>query len=172
MPSPFPLEAAFDRYYPAIFRYFRYRGADANTANDLAAATFERALENLSSYDPAIAQAQTWLFTLARNLGSNYWKAESARPSIPLEDDLPQVGDPSLEQTLINTQDKAAILRALQTLDERTREIVALKFGGPFTNRQIAELTELGESNVGVILYRALLKLRAQLIASQEARDE
>jgi DNA-directed RNA polymerase specialized sigma24 family protein len=37
-----PIEQAFERYYPAIFRYFRFRGADADTASDLASSTFER----------------------------------------------------------------------------------------------------------------------------------
>jgi DNA-directed RNA polymerase specialized sigma24 family protein len=36
------IEQAFERYYPAVFRYFRYRGADSETANDLASSTFEQ----------------------------------------------------------------------------------------------------------------------------------
>ena len=70
-------------------------------------------------------------------------------------------------------QDKEQILQALQALDGRAREILALKFGGPLTNRQIAELTNLTESNVGIILYRSLLKLRILLANSQpEARHD
>ena len=76
MPAPDPtlLERAFDTYYPAIFRYFRYRGADADTANDLAAAAFERALNHLHQFDPRKAQIQTWLFAIAHNLAINHWK--------------------------------------------------------------------------------------------------
>ena len=70
-------------------------------------------------------------------------------------------------------QDKEQILRALQSLDSRSVEIIALKFGGGLTNRQIAGLVHLSESNVGVILFRALLKLRAILASSQtEVRHE
>jgi RNA polymerase sigma-70 factor (ECF subfamily) len=54
----------------------------------------------------------------------------------------------------------------VQSLDGRARQILALKFGGALTNRQIAGITGLTESNVGVILYRSLTKLRALLIAS------
>jgi len=64
-------------------------------------------------------------------------------------------------------QDKEQILRALQTLDPRSVEIIALKFGGGLTNGQIAGLAHMSESNVGVILFRALLKLRALLASSQ-----
>ena len=165
------LEQAFERYYPAVFRYFRYRGADPETANDLASSTFEQALKNLSSYDPHKGQIQTWLFAIAHNLGINHWKAE--KQTAPLDDDLPIPDDPPLEQGLILIQDKEQVLQALQFLDLRAREILALKFGGLLTNRQIAGLTYLTESNVGVILYRSLLKLRTLLASAQaEVRHE
>lgn len=165
------LEQAFERYYPAVFRYFRYRGADPETANDLASSTFEQALKNLSSYDPHKGQIQTWLFAIAHNLGINHWKAE--KQTAPLDDDLPIPDDPPLEQGLILIQDKEQVLQALQFLDLRAREILALKFGGLISNRQIAGLTNLTESNVGVILYRSLLKLRTLLASAQaEVRHE
>ena len=165
------LEQAFERYYPAVFRYFRYRGADPETANDLASSTFEQALKNLSSYDPHKGQIQTWLFAIAHNLGINHWKAE--KQTAPLDDDLPIPDDPPLEQGLILIQDKEQVLQALQFLDLRAREILALKFGGLLSNRQIARLTNLTESNVGVILYRSILKLRTLLASAQaEVRHE
>ena len=171
MPASNPdlLSGAFDRYYPAIFRYFRYRGADPDSANDFASATFERALENLHRYDPRKSQMQTWLFAIARNLAINHWKSE--KQTTELDDDLPAPDEP-LEQEFILLQDKAKILLALQQLDGRAREIIAFKFGGQLTNRQIAELTNLTESNVGVILYRSLIKLKILLAASVEARHE
>jgi len=155
------LEKVFELYYPAVFRYFRYRGADSETANDLASTTFEQALKNLPRYDPRKAQIQTWLFAIAHNLGVNHWKAE--KQTAPLDDDLPISDDPPLEQTLMLAQDKEQVLQALQALDGRARETLALKFGGQLTNRQIAKLNGLTESNVGVILYRSLLKLRTLL---------
>ena len=165
------LEQAFERYYPAVFRYFQYRGADADTANDLASSTFEQALKNLSRYDPRKAQIQTWLFTIAHNQGINHWKAK--KQTAPLDDDLPISDDPPLEQSLKLLEDKEQVLQALQFLDLRAHEILALKFGGLLTNRQIAGLTNLTESNVGVILYRSLLKLRTLLASTQaEVRHE
>jgi RNA polymerase sigma factor, sigma-70 family len=158
-----PIEQAFERYYPSIFRYFRFRGADADTANDLASSTFERALRSISQYDSRKSQIQTWLFAIARNVAINHWKSESIRLTAALDDDLPDLDNIPLEDTLIFTQDKEQILLALQSLEPRAREIIALKFGGPLTNRQIAELTKLSEQNVGIILYRSLLKLRTLL---------
>jgi RNA polymerase sigma-70 factor (ECF subfamily) len=166
------LDQAFERYYRAIFRYFRYRGADADTANDLASSTFERALKGIERYDTRKSQIQTWLFAIARNVAINYWKSEAIRFSVPLDDELPNLEDPPLEDKLILTEDKEQILLALQSLDSRAREIIALKFGGPLTNRQIADLTGLSEQNVAVILYRSLLKLRKLLTINEEASHD
>ncbi|HNA90409.1 MAG TPA: sigma-70 family RNA polymerase sigma factor [Anaerolineales bacterium] len=163
-PKSTQLEQAFDRYYPSVFRFFRYRGADADTANDLAASVFERALIAIHQYDPRKAQIQTWLFAIARNLSINHWKAE--KETLPLDDELPE-DDPPLEELIIQTHDKEHVLAALQTLDKRSREIIALKFSGELSNREISELTGLTESNIGVILYRSLAKLRRELLTSQ-----
>ena len=51
----------------------------------------------------------------------------------------------------------------IKELDDRERDLLALKFGAGLTNRRIARLTGLTESNVGVILYRTLHHLREQL---------
>lgn len=165
-----PLDQAFERYYPAIFRYFRYRGADVDTANDLASSTFERALMAIERYDARKSQIQTWLFAIARNVAINHWKSEAVRFSVPLDDELPNLGDPPLEDAIIITEDKEQILAALHSLDSRDLEIIALKFGGPLNNRQIADLIGISEQNVAVRLYRSLLKLRNLLTVSEEAR--
>jgi RNA polymerase sigma-70 factor, ECF subfamily len=47
-------------------------------------------------------------------------------------------------------------------LPERERELLALKFGAGATNRDIARVTGLSESNVGTILHRTVQALRSQ----------
>jgi RNA polymerase sigma-70 factor (ECF subfamily) len=48
----------------------------------------------------------------------------------------------------------------LTQLEDRNGELVALRYGAGLTNRAIAGLTGLSESNVGVILHRTLKQLR------------
>ncbi len=40
---------------------------------------------------------------------------------------------------------------------------MALKFGADLKNTEIASLTGISESNVGVILYRSMKKLKAEI---------
>jgi RNA polymerase sigma-70 factor (ECF subfamily) len=51
--------------------------------------------------------------------------------------------------------------RLLGGLSARERELLALKYGADATNRDIATLTGLRESNVGTILHRTVAALRA-----------
>ena len=52
--------------------------------------------------------------------------------------------------------------RCSRALPERERELLALKYGADATNRAIATLTGLSESNVGTILHRTVVSLRAR----------
>ena len=52
--------------------------------------------------------------------------------------------------------------RCIARLSPPEQEIVSLKYSSEMTNRQIAGMLGLTESNVGVILYRAVRKLRSE----------
>ena len=54
----------------------------------------------------------------------------------------------------------------LQTLTDRDRELIALKYGAEMTNRDIARATGLSESNVGTILHRAVQALDVEALVS------
>ena len=164
------LSAQFERWYPAVFRYFRLRGADDDTANDLASTAFERALRKLGSYDPNKGSFANWIFTIAHNLAVDYWKAPATHAP-GLDDDLP-AAEPLPEIALIQLEDRQALLAALSELDDRQRDLIALKFASRLTNRKIAAITGLTESNVGVILYRALQRLRAALLHAAEVSND
>ncbi|NLG33639.1 MAG: sigma-70 family RNA polymerase sigma factor, partial [Syntrophomonadaceae bacterium] len=64
---------------------------------------------------------------------------------------------------IIEQELKEILLKAILRLDERQRSIIALKFGANMKNREIAQMLNLTESNVGTILYRSLKHLRDNL---------
>ena len=50
----------------------------------------------------------------------------------------------------------------LTSFREREREIFSLKYGAQFTNRSIARMIGITESNVGTILHRIVSRLKEQ----------
>jgi RNA polymerase sigma factor (sigma-70 family) len=158
----------YDEYFPRVYNYIRYRCANLGdgvaTADDLTAATFERALTHLADFDPRRAPFGAWLFAIARNLVNSHLETERRRGCLPLEDcDHHPDGAVMPEEHLIRQETQAELLAALTHLDERERDLLSLKFAARFTNRRIAEIVGLSEANVGVIIYRALQKLRRTL---------
>ncbi len=152
----------FDLYYSALYKYLRYRGADPESANDLTATIFERALLKMSTYDPQKASVKTWLFAIAHNIAANFWRANARRQTVPL-DQVTSTSDPNplIEELIIDHQTVDQLLAALNQLEDREREVIALRFAGQLTNSQISSLLGLTESNVGVIVYRSLKQLKA-----------
>ncbi|TFH48951.1 MAG: sigma-70 family RNA polymerase sigma factor [Lysobacterales bacterium] len=153
-------EALYHEHLPQIYNYFRYRIGDGPQAEDLTSKTFEKAWRNRSRYRRDLAAFSTWLFTIARRVGVDHYRKQ--RPQTPLEDQIHLSMDENLEDKVQHQADIHRLSVLLARLADRDRELVALKYGAGLTNRTIAGLTGLSESNVGVKLHRALQMLRSE----------
>ena len=101
---------------------------------------------------------QPGLFSIARRVAIDHYRRRRAEQ--PLESVYDLAADENLEELLQEKADKKRLHILLSRLEERERELVALKYGAGLTNRAIAGLSGLSESNVGVILFRVVKKLR------------
>jgi RNA polymerase sigma-70 factor (ECF subfamily) len=157
-------EADFEALYraelPRVYNFFRYRVGDEALAEDLTSETFEKAWRNRARYRRDLAAFSTWVFTIARRVAVDHYRRR--RPTEPLEtlNHLPHVE--TLEDLTQARAERERLRVLLARLADRERELVALKYGAGLTNRAIAGLTGLTESNVGVILHRTVQALRAE----------
>jgi RNA polymerase sigma-70 factor (ECF subfamily) len=70
----------FDRHRQAVHGYFLGRVADPELARDLVQETFLRAWRRLSEIAPLLPdQQRAWIFTVARNLAIDSYRAGAAR---------------------------------------------------------------------------------------------
>lgn len=162
--NPAAFAAIYDHYFPRVYNYVRYRVPDADTADDVTAQIFERALANIGRYCQEKAPFAAWLFAIARNAVNDQLRAQKRRTWLSLD----ILGDwvspePQPGEVVAHQEIRDALLAALPRLSERDRDLIALKFAAGLTNRRIAGLTGLSETNVGVILYRAVRRLKAEL---------
>jgi RNA polymerase sigma-70 factor (ECF subfamily) len=152
-------DAAFAEALPRVYNFFRYRVGDGPVAEDLTSLTFEKAWRARDQYRRDRAGLGTWLFAVARNVAVDHFR--SLRPTVPLEEAEELPGGPTPEDLAVRRSDHERLGRLLARRPERERELLALKYGAEFTNREIARMTSLSESNVGTILHRAVEALRA-----------
>ena len=156
-------EPIYQEALPRIYNFFRYRVGDDALAEDLTATTFEKAWRARARYRRDLAAFSTWLFTIARNVAADQLRQQRDHVSLDALRDQPTADN---LETLIEQQDEFARLAALLArLPLRERELIALKYGADLTNRAIAGVMGLSESNVGTILHRITRELRAQLEA-------
>ena len=130
-------------------------------AEDLTALTFEKAWRTRHRYRYDLSNFSTWLFAIARNVARDYFRQQQARKRRPhLTYETKQE---IVEDTLEEKDNLRALSILLSNLSEREQELIALKYGADLTNRAIAELTGLSESNLGTILYRVIRRLQDAL---------
>ena len=159
----------YRQYFSPVYNYARYRLGDAGAADDITAQTFERVLNRIGSFDPQRGTFEAWLFTIARNLVNDHLRRSQRRHWFSLDAIKERSSDqPGPEQQVIRKQQQAELLAAVARLDEHERDIIALKFASGFSNRDIAAMTGLSASNVGVILYRAVKKLKQTLVSKED----
>lgn len=159
-------EALYKEYLPRVYNFLRYRVGDESLAEDLTAAVFEKAWRGRGQYQHDLSAFSTWLFTIARNTVTDHFRRNGH--DVPLESAREQADPTSLEETIQQRQDFARLNFLLSQIPARERELVAFKYGAGLTNREIARLTRLSESNVGTILNRVVEKLRIEMEVNHE----
>jgi len=157
-------EADFEEVYqqelPRIYNFFRYRFGDDAIAEDLTADTFEKAWRNRERYKRDLSAFSTWLFTIARRVAVDHYRSQ--RSNAPLDDFIHIPAEENTEDATQQRDELSRLSVLLSQLADRDRELVALKYGAGLTNRTIASLTGMTESNVGVVLHRVIQLLRSE----------
>ena len=151
----------YEIYMPKIYRYTRYRISDKEVAEDLTSDVFNKALDGFKRYNSYKASFSTWIFSIARNTIIDYYRKHAKEPRI-MRDTDPEISSTSDSpiNELTKTEEIARLRECIVKLNENEQELISLKFSGGITNREIARITGLSESNVGTILCRAIRKLR------------
>jgi RNA polymerase sigma-70 factor (ECF subfamily) len=153
-------EALYRLELPRVFNYFWYRTGDKALADDLTSQTFERAWRKRHHYRRDLAAFSTWLFTIARCVAADHYRGR--RTHVALDQIAGLAAPDDTELTAQQRIDFTRLLHLLKDLPVRQQELVALRYGAGLTQREIASLMRLSESNVGVILFRVLRDLRAK----------
>lgn len=156
--------AIYNHYFPKVYNYVRYRVRDLDTTDELTSLIFERVLTRISTFQPDKAPFGAWLFAIARHAVMDHFRAQKRRRwfSLDLFVEHPNPA-PLPEETIAQADASERLLLAIGQLDGRAQDLIAMKFTSGLENTQIARITGLSESNVGVILYRALRQLRTIL---------
>jgi RNA polymerase sigma factor (sigma-70 family) len=136
---------------------------DRERARDAVQETFAR----LVPQDPAevAAHLAEWLFTVCRRVALDIRRKEARMA--PLNESLAEAlahrRAPSPADSLERRETSAQVQRALAALSETQQEVLRLKFQHGFSYKEIARVTGLSVSNVGVQIHLGLKRVRERL---------
>jgi RNA polymerase sigma-70 factor, ECF subfamily len=141
-----------------VYSYVAYRIGDGPDAEDVTSDVFERALRYRDSYDPARGEPLSWLLGIARRCVNAALQQTRIQPLDARE-------RASTEDLEAQAVERMTVASAIERLDERSQDLVALRYGADLTARQIAAVLGLKTNAVEVALHRTLARLRPELEA-------
>lgn len=151
-------EALYRSSRDDVYAYVVTLLRDQAAAEDVTALAFERAYRRRRSFDRRRGDERAWLFGIARNAALDELRRRKRHATLaadPVDAQATAVED-SADAALARTTVRAA----LEHLDARERELVALKFYAGLSNAEIAKVIGVSESNAGTLLHRTMTKLR------------
>ncbi len=161
-------DALYESLLPRVYNFFVYRVGDIAQAEDLTSTTFEKAWRARDQYRHDRAGFSTWLFSIARNVATDYFRRQRVELSLDDSPDRPDDVARLPDRVAEEHDERARLADLLARLPARERELLALKYGAGMTNRDIACQTGLTESNVGTIISRTVQALRRQWDAADQ----
>ena len=160
------LHATFERLERPLIAYaMRLLGGNVEIARDCVQESFLRLCrENRSHVE---GHVDAWLFKTCRNRAMDHHRQE-ARMMIDSDSmALATATAPTTEPAgyLSQCEEQEQLHHQIARLPSREQEVLSLRLGQGLSYKQIAEITDMSVSHVGVILHDAVTKLRTAMTA-------
>ncbi len=135
-------------------------------AQDIAQEAFVKAWNNLNCLEER-GKFGSWLFTITKRLSIDWIRKTNTR--ITNLEVIDQVADPVSTEEMIERRERAkTVWNALNSLDEKYRQVTILYFMSGFNTREISRYLNISVSSTESRLRRAKEKLKLELISLVE----
>ena len=153
------VRALYARYARPIFTLGLRLLGSAEAAEELTQDVFLAAWRKAARFDPARGRLSTWLMTIPHNLAVDRLRRETGvtRPHLVLVEEVPETEWVDEEEPLI---ERDAAIRALESLSDAEKRLLARAYFGGLTAREIAESDGIPLGTVKTRLRTALIKVR------------
>ena len=165
-PSPGSIEALFAALESPLLQYaLRLTGA-----RSMAEDVVQEAFMKLHAQFDEVREPRPWLYRIVHNIALNQRRAASKVVTLDpnpndYENNPHEAADPLPlpDEQIARWESIGQVRLSLTTLDERSRELVRLKFHEDLSYAQISERTGLKTGHVGYLLHHALKTIAAEL---------
>lgn len=152
----------YDAYVERVYRFIYFRISEDVATEDLVSQVFLKAWENMGRYKVGSSPFIAWLYTIARNLVIDHYRAK--KDMLPLEEAAVLPSDMQGPDEEAQTRfDLQAMRDALQFLTPDQQQVLILKFIAGLPNENIAKIMNKREGTIRGLQMRALQTLSKYL---------
>lgn len=151
--------AVYDKYFPEIYRYVRYRVGDQAVAEDIASDVFVRLLEAAQKRQGPQSNLKGWLIATASNAVNDHFRRGYRRPTEELKDSMPDLNASIQSEVDLRDQSRAVQTAYTQLTDDQ-QHVLALRFGQGYSLEETAQYMKKKVNAVKALQFRALNTLQ------------
>lgn len=151
------IENVYERYSQDIYRYAFFLTKNKENAEDIVSEVFIRFMNHSDN----VESEKNWMMRVARNEIYNKFKKE--RYVEISEDEVNEDikdEDETFDEKLINEEVKAEIIKQLDKLDDRTKEVIVFRIWEELKFSQIADILGEKETTVKLRFYRGIEEIK------------
>ncbi len=149
-------EEIYLEYQEKVLRYVRGKISNPHDAEDLVSGIFTKIYENLDRFDQSKASLSTWIYSITQHTVVDWFRTSKSYCELP--EGLSSSED--LEGSLLQDETLEALAQALETLQERERDLIILHYYSGYTLKAIAESMGISYTTAKVTHKAALGRLR------------
>lgn len=160
------IEALFASLESPLLNYAVRLAGERTVAEDIVQEAFMKLHVQFSE----VREPRRWLYRTVHNLALNQRRQSNkivplTQPSEDQSSALTEQADaePLPDEHIVRLEGIGLVRLSLGMLDERSRELVRLKFDEDLSYKEISERTGLTTGNVGYLLHHALKTMAAEL---------
>lgn len=151
-------EVVYKSYAQSIYRFLFWRTKNTELSEDLTSDVFEKAWRSRNSFNGGSARA--WLYRIAHNVLIDHWRKKKDLLLRDTDSWLQEETNLSLGESFDKELALYNLQKSLNQLPREMQLVITLRFIEGLSCKQVAKKLRLSDSNVRVIQYRALRKIK------------
>jgi RNA polymerase sigma-70 factor (ECF subfamily) len=167
--------ALYRRYVDAIYGFVLRRCGDVSLAEDITAATFEKALARLDRFRWQPAGIAPWLFRIAANELTDHFRRQSRRRGDRTRRAADRLTDHVAIDDLDHLDTSAELERmrsALQRINPRYERALTLRYLSGLDYDDAAKAMGVTPKLMAVVVHRATVALRRQMAGTSVTKED
>lgn len=151
----------YDQYFPKIYRFIYYRTSHRETAEDLTALVFTKALEKIDKFKSETGNFSAWIYKIAYHTVIDHYRTRHEHQNISEHTELYH------EENIIDNMDNKELLNkvahALSKLTPEQKNIVIMRVWDELPYEKISEIIGKSTAACKMSFSRSIKYLRATL---------